>query len=136
MAPARGTPGVLVLAAGKGTRFRSKTIKLLHPVAGRPMVEHVVEAARMLRPRPLVTVVGYQGDAVRRALGNAGSDFVLQRKQLGTGHAVLQAASRFRKAFNSATSLGRRLNRASFRRYLPSRREGVPQTVEPASILL
>jgi len=98
MAIARSTPPtlsrltVLVLAAGKGTRLRSKTIKLLHGVAGRPMVAHVVAAARALRPRRLITVVGHQADQVREALADSGPSFVLQRQQRGTGHAVLQAA--------------------------------------------
>jgi len=83
---------VLVLAAGKGTRLRSKTIKLLHAVAGRPMVAHVLDAARALRPARLISVVGYQADEVRGALGREGGTYVLQKEQRGTGHAVLQAA--------------------------------------------
>ena len=82
----------LVLAAGQGKRMRSKTIKLLHPVAGRPMVAHVLDAVQALEPSRLVTVVGYQADEVREALAESGSKFVLQERQLGTGHAVLQAA--------------------------------------------
>jgi bifunctional UDP-N-acetylglucosamine pyrophosphorylase/glucosamine-1-phosphate N-acetyltransferase len=83
---------VLVLAAGLGKRMRSKTIKLLHPVAGRPMVAHVLEAARALRPRRIVTVVGHQADGVRAALADLSDAFVLQKEQRGTGHAVLQAS--------------------------------------------
>ncbi len=83
---------VLVLAAGKGTRMRSRTIKLLHPVAGRPMVAWVLDAAKMLGPSRTITVVGYQADRVRAALANSGSTFVLQKEQRGTGHAVLRAA--------------------------------------------
>ena len=56
---------VLVLAAGQGKRLRSKTIKLLHPVAGRPMTAHVLDAAGALRPQRLVTVIGYQAEQVR-----------------------------------------------------------------------
>jgi bifunctional UDP-N-acetylglucosamine pyrophosphorylase/glucosamine-1-phosphate N-acetyltransferase len=85
---------VLVLAAGQGKRLRSKTIKLLHPVAGRPMVAHVLDAAQALRPQRLVTVVGHQAEQVRAALDDGPTEFVLQREQLGTGHAVLQAARR------------------------------------------
>jgi len=87
---------VLVLAAGQGKRLRSKTIKLLHPVAGRPMVAHVLDAAGALRPQRLVTVIGHQGDAVREALRESATRFVVQREQLGTGHAVLQAAREIR----------------------------------------
>ena len=84
---------VLVLAAGQGTRLRSKRIKLLHDVAGRPMAAHVLEAARALKPGRLVTVVGFQAEAMQEALQDMGSEFVLQAEQRGTGHAVLQAAS-------------------------------------------
>jgi bifunctional UDP-N-acetylglucosamine pyrophosphorylase / glucosamine-1-phosphate N-acetyltransferase len=92
VAARRAALDVLVLAAGMGKRLRSKTIKLLHPVAGRPMVAHVLAAATELRPRQLITVVGHQADLVREALGESGTRFVLQREQRGTGHAVLQAA--------------------------------------------
>jgi bifunctional UDP-N-acetylglucosamine pyrophosphorylase/glucosamine-1-phosphate N-acetyltransferase len=85
---------VLVLAAGKGKRLRSKKIKLLHPVAGRPMVAHVLDVARALRPARVVTVIGHQAEQVREALADVATEFVVQREQLGTGHAVLQAARR------------------------------------------
>ncbi len=83
---------VLVLAAGKGTRMRSRTIKLLHAVAGRPMVAWVLDAAQALKPSTTITVVGYQADRVKAALADSGSTFVLQKVQRGTGHAVLQAS--------------------------------------------
>ena len=79
---------VLVLAAGQGTRMRSKHGKLLHPVAGRPMAVWALDAAAALRPSRVITVVGYQADQVREALVDTGSEFVLQREQRGTGHAV------------------------------------------------
>lgn len=94
MALGRSSLAVLVLAAGQGTRMRSKKIKLLHEVAGRPMVAHVLDAVRGLRPAKTATVVGFQADDVRRALGPAGGDYVLQKQQRGTGHAVAQAARR------------------------------------------
>ena len=87
-----GAPTVLILAAGKGTRLRSKTIKLLHPVAGRPMAEHVVEAARALRPSRIAIVIGHQAERMREALAAPDVRFVVQAAQLGTGHAVLQAS--------------------------------------------
>jgi bifunctional UDP-N-acetylglucosamine pyrophosphorylase/glucosamine-1-phosphate N-acetyltransferase len=89
---ARKSLTVLVLAAGKGQRVRSKTIKLLHPVAGQPMVAHVLDVARALKPRRLISVIGHQAEAVRAALTPGCSSFVLQKQQRGTGHAVLQAA--------------------------------------------
>ena len=87
---------VLILAAGQGTRFKSKTIKLLHPVAGQPMVTWVARAAQGLRPDRTVAVVGFQAEEVQAALAETCDAFVLQRDQRGTGHAVLQAASAVR----------------------------------------
>jgi len=85
---------VLILAAGQGKRLRSKTIKLLHGVAGRPMVAHLLDAVRALSPVETVVVVGHDADRVRTALAGSGCTFVLQREQRGTGHAVLAAAPR------------------------------------------
>ena len=79
----------IILAAGKGTRMKSDLVKVLHPLAGRPMIEWPLGAARAAGAAPLVAVVGHQGDAVRQQLG--GRDDVLcalQAEQLGTGHAV------------------------------------------------
>ena len=87
-----GRLSVLVLAAGKGTRMRSRTIKLLHAVAGRPMVAWVLDAANALKPARTITVVGYQADRVKAALADSGTTFVLQEEQRGTGHAVLRAS--------------------------------------------
>jgi bifunctional UDP-N-acetylglucosamine pyrophosphorylase/glucosamine-1-phosphate N-acetyltransferase len=91
VAARRRSLGVIVLAAGQGTRMRSSTVKMLHPVAGRPMVALVLDAVRELRPDRVVTVIGHQAEQVRAALGEAGGSYVLQREQRGTGHAVLQA---------------------------------------------
>lgn len=92
MPSSRSSLVVLVLAAGQGKRLRSKKSKLIHPVAGRPMVAYVLDAANALRPDRLVTVVGHQADLVREALGGQPTRFVLQREQRGTGNAVLTAA--------------------------------------------
>ncbi|WEV70637.1 bifunctional UDP-N-acetylglucosamine diphosphorylase/glucosamine-1-phosphate N-acetyltransferase GlmU [Lactobacillus sp. ESL0785] len=81
---------VVVLAAGKGTRMKSKLYKVLHQVCGKPMVEHVVEAAEAINPDKIVTVVGNGADEVEKVLAGK-SEFVLQEKQLGTGDAVLTA---------------------------------------------
>jgi len=89
---------VLVLAAGLGKRMRSARIKILHEIAGRPMAAHVIETARALRPRRIVTVVGHQARDVRGALEGLSDAFVLQSRQRGTGHAVLQAARALRGA--------------------------------------
>jgi len=92
MAKRRAPVTVVILAAGQGTRMRSKTIKLLHPVAGRPMVARLLDAVQAIRPQRIVTVVGFQAEKVKQALADHSCTFALQKKQLGTGHAVLQAA--------------------------------------------
>lgn len=83
---------VVVLAAGKGTRLKSDLPKVLHPLAGRPLIHHVLAAARPLDPVRTVAVVGHGAAAVRSALaGHEGIAFVDQVEQRGTGHAVWQA---------------------------------------------
>jgi bifunctional UDP-N-acetylglucosamine pyrophosphorylase/glucosamine-1-phosphate N-acetyltransferase len=90
---------VVVLAAGKGTRLKSARPKVLHNVAGAPMVAHVLEGARALGPRSLTVVVGHQAEAVQaRLAGQSGLTFVVQEPQLGTGHALLTAAPALRGA--------------------------------------
>jgi bifunctional UDP-N-acetylglucosamine pyrophosphorylase/glucosamine-1-phosphate N-acetyltransferase len=81
---------VLVLAAGRGTRMKSRTAKVLHPIAGRPMLAYPLAAAEALAPARLVVVVGRDAEQVRRAFAGR-ARFVEQAEQLGTGHAVLQA---------------------------------------------
>jgi bifunctional UDP-N-acetylglucosamine pyrophosphorylase/glucosamine-1-phosphate N-acetyltransferase len=92
VASRRAPVTVVVLAAGQGTRMRSRTIKLLHPVAGSPMVDRLLDAVEAIHPRRIVTVVGYQAEQVEEALADRDCSFVRQEQQLGTGHAVLQAA--------------------------------------------
>jgi len=95
--------GAVVMAAGLGTRMKSKRVKVLHPVAGRPMVLYAVELAMKLAADRIVVVVGHQAEDVRRIVGEAvkgraGGDAVVlveQTRQLGTGHAVLQSRSAF-----------------------------------------
>ena len=82
---------VVILAAGEGKRMRSELPKVLHGLAGRPMIQYVLDAARPLRPARLIVVVGHQGDHVRAALDGQDILFVEQVERLGTGHAVLQA---------------------------------------------
>src|SRR5699024_1545242 len=80
----------VILAAGQGTRMKSKLYKVLHPVAGRPMVLHVIDQLKSLNLDQLITVVGYGSEEVMEQIGNV-SEFVMQKEQLGTGHAVIQA---------------------------------------------
>lgn len=87
-----GDTAVIVLAAGQGTRMKSRRAKVLHEVCGVPMLEHVLATARALSPSRLVVVVGRDADEVqRRYAGQA--EFVLQAEQRGTGHAVRVALS-------------------------------------------
>ena len=80
----------VVLAAGPGTRMKSKLYKVLHPVCGKPMVEHVVDEALKLSLSKLVTIVGHGAEEVKKQLGDK-SEYALQAEQLGTAHAVKQA---------------------------------------------
>mgnify|MGYP000950535486 CR=1 FL=1 len=80
----------IILAAGKGTRMKSKLYKVLHQVAGKAMVDHVLTQVEQTKPDEIVTIVGHGAEAVESALGDR-SEFVVQEQQLGTGHAVLQA---------------------------------------------
>ena len=83
---------VVILAAGQGTRMKSSLPKVLHPVAGRPMVEHVAETARSLSPASVTIIVGHQAEAIQRFLaGRQGVQFARQDPQLGTAHALQQA---------------------------------------------
>jgi bifunctional UDP-N-acetylglucosamine pyrophosphorylase/glucosamine-1-phosphate N-acetyltransferase len=81
----------VVLAAGQGTRMKSKLYKVLHPVCGKPMVQHVVDTMASMQVEDIVVVVGHGADAVRAKLGE-GVTYALQEEQLGTAHAVQQAA--------------------------------------------
>ena len=81
----------MVLAAGKGRRMRSDLPKVLHELAGRPLLRHVVDAARGLEPAALHVVVGEGGDRVRAQLPDPGLRWVWQHERLGTGHALRQA---------------------------------------------
>jgi bifunctional UDP-N-acetylglucosamine pyrophosphorylase / glucosamine-1-phosphate N-acetyltransferase len=84
----------VILAAGKGTRMKSGLVKVLHPAAGKPMIDWVVDAARSAGAAPIVLVVGHQADAVSNNFNNC-RDIVsaMQEEQLGTGHAVACAGS-------------------------------------------
>jgi bifunctional UDP-N-acetylglucosamine pyrophosphorylase/glucosamine-1-phosphate N-acetyltransferase len=83
--------GVVVLAAGQGTRMRSDLPKVLHPLAGRPLLAHVLDAAQAIDAGHLCVVYGHGGDAVPAALAAYGCDWAEQAERLGTAHAVMQA---------------------------------------------
>ncbi len=82
----------VILAAGKGTRMKSKLYKVLHPVAGKPMVDHVLTSVNDAGIDEVVTIVGHGAEAVQELLGDR-TAYTTQTEQLGTGHAVQQAAS-------------------------------------------
>lgn len=82
---------IVILAAGQGTRMRSALPKVLHPVAGKAMLGHVIDTARELNPQRIHVVIGHGAEAVRERLAADDLNFVLQEQQHGTGHAVAQA---------------------------------------------
>ncbi|MHA6308889.1 bifunctional UDP-N-acetylglucosamine diphosphorylase/glucosamine-1-phosphate N-acetyltransferase GlmU [Hafnia paralvei] len=86
---------VVILAAGKGTRMYSDLPKVLHPLAGKPMVQHVIDTALKLGAQNVHLVYGHGGDLLKEKLSDQPLNWVLQAEQLGTGHAMQQAAPHF-----------------------------------------
>ncbi len=82
---------IVILAAGQGKRMRSDLPKVLQPLAGKPLLAHVIATARALKPAMICVVHGHGGERVRERLAAPGLTWVKQEQQLGTGHAVLQA---------------------------------------------
>jgi bifunctional UDP-N-acetylglucosamine pyrophosphorylase/glucosamine-1-phosphate N-acetyltransferase len=82
---------IVILAAGAGKRMRSALPKVLHPVAGLPLLSHVIETARSLAPTRIVVVIGHGAQRVRERVAADDIQFVVQDRQLGTGHALQQA---------------------------------------------
>jgi bifunctional UDP-N-acetylglucosamine pyrophosphorylase/glucosamine-1-phosphate N-acetyltransferase len=81
---------IIILAAGQGVRMNSSQPKVMHALAGRPMLQHVVDTSLALAPDQIIVVVGHQSDQVRNLVHDQGLEFVEQSDQLGTGHAVAQ----------------------------------------------
>ncbi|MFN7317636.1 MAG: NTP transferase domain-containing protein, partial [Microcystis sp.] len=82
---------VAILAAGKGTRMKSSLPKVLHPLGSRSLVERVLNVSESLHPRRKLVIIGYQGEQVRNTLQHLDDiEFVEQKEQLGTGHAIQQ----------------------------------------------
>ncbi|MEM7594075.1 MAG: NTP transferase domain-containing protein, partial [Cyanobacteria bacterium P01_A01_bin.83] len=85
---------VAILAAGKGTRMKSDLPKVLHTLAGKSLVERVLDSCSLLDLERQIVIIGYQGEKVKQALSHRqGVEFVQQTEQLGTGHAVQQLMS-------------------------------------------
>mgnify|MGYP003662949102 FL=1 len=82
---------IVILAAGKGTRMRTQTPKVLHTLAGKPMVQHVLDTASGLQPDRTHVVIGHGAEQLREALADTAVQFAVQAEQKGTGHAVAQA---------------------------------------------
>lgn len=88
---------VVILAAGLGTRMKSGKPKVLHEVLGRPMLQHVIDAIKPLKPSKVVVVIGNGADAVKKQINEKGVSFVIQKQLLGTGDAVLTARNHIKK---------------------------------------
>jgi bifunctional UDP-N-acetylglucosamine pyrophosphorylase/glucosamine-1-phosphate N-acetyltransferase len=91
-------PTVVVLAAGLGTRMRSRLPKALHPLAGKPLIRHVLDAVMQIGPGKIIVVLGHQAERVQEAMSGYAVEVVHQAEQLGTGHAVRQAAANIEAA--------------------------------------
>ena len=89
---------VVILAAGQGKRMNSRLPKVLHPLAGKPLLAHVIATARALSPVNIVVVIGHGGDMVRKEIAAPDVQFALQAEQKGTGHALQQALPHLSKA--------------------------------------
>ena len=94
----------IILAAGKGTRMRSKYPKVLHKVGGKPMLQHVIDAASAAGADKKVVIVGHEAELVEAMVGNQGT-IALQAEQLGTGHAVMQTADALKDFHGTALIL-------------------------------
>jgi len=131
-------PLAIILAAGLGTRMRSQLAKVLHPAAGRPMIHYPVLAARAAGCARIVTVLGHQAPEVTAALKGLPCQVVIQRKQLGTAHAVLQARRWFASLRGPVVIVNGDLpllSEATIRRLLEAHRSQ-PATLTVASVRL
>src|SRR5512144_2305685 len=90
--PKKPRVAVAIMAAGKGTRLKSKHPKVLHLVGGKPVLAHVIAAAiKVVPPQDVFAIIGHEAEQVRQAVGTTGINFVLQKEQHGTGHALMVA---------------------------------------------
>src|ERR1700720_4310040 len=83
---------IAIMAAGKGTRLKSKHPKVLHEVGGKTLLAHVIAAAtKVVSPHDVYAIVGHEAERVRQAVADTGSKFIVQKEQRGTGHALMVA---------------------------------------------
>ncbi len=100
---------IVILAAGKGTRLKSRHPKALHQIAGKTLLGHVVTAAsRIVPPQNIFAIIGHEAERVREALESTGIRFVLQREQRGTGHALMAARESLQRIQARAGAVRRR----------------------------
>src|ERR1700756_2357800 len=95
--PTSNTPriAIAIMAAGRGTRLKSKHPKVLHEVGGKPLLAYVIGAAvQVAEPKDVFAIVGHEADRVRQAVSHSGINFVLQKPQKGTGHALMAASEK------------------------------------------
>lgn len=97
---------IIILAAGKGTRMHSNKPKVLHEVGGKPILGHVIDAAKALNPTQIIVIYGFGGDLVKEVFKDEGMIWAEQKEQLGTGHAVQQALPYLDDASQSLILLG------------------------------
>ncbi len=88
---------IIILAAGKGTRMKSPLPKILHPLAHKPMLQHVIDTTLGLKPDQIIVVIGHGADQVKDTITTPDVEYVIQQQQLGTGHAVQQCIDSIRK---------------------------------------
>lgn len=88
---------IIILAAGKGTRMKSPLPKVLHPLADKPMLQHVIDTSSELEPDQIIVVIGHGAEQVKRIIKTPNIDYVIQHEQLGTGHAVQQCGDTIHK---------------------------------------
>ena len=118
---------VVILAAGQGKRMHSNLPKVLHPIAGKALAQHVIDTARGLAPQKLILVYGHGGEVVRSTLAAVDISWAEQARQLGTGHAVAQAVPQFSKAPCTLVLYGDvpLISAATLRRLLHAGRDGL-----------
>ena len=81
---------IAIMAAGKGTRLKSKHPKVLHEIGGKPLLRRVIETAAKIVPvQDVYAIIGYEADRVREAMADSGCGFIVQKEQRGTGHAIM-----------------------------------------------
>jgi bifunctional UDP-N-acetylglucosamine pyrophosphorylase / glucosamine-1-phosphate N-acetyltransferase len=107
---------VVIMAAGKGTRLKSRRPKVLHEVGGKPLLSHVITAAsRLAESQDIYAVIGYEADRVREAMAGTGVQFLEQKEQRGTGHAI-QCARKATGGLFGGRLIGRTSKRSWSRR--------------------